>query len=126
MQFDSELNLKWLRDHPSHYLHMCWTRMHGSSSLFAQTSCEVTAAAIRAHLTPDEPDWVEEQEGVADVCQIVFNNSGEWSDIDHTGIKINDLFYESYFNKYPLRVMPWTEVNLQAYPCMVVLVPTVK
>jgi hypothetical protein len=50
-EWGPKLNLAWLGTHADHWLAQNWRVLHRRSTTYAETSCEVTAAMLRALLT---------------------------------------------------------------------------
>lgn len=106
-------NELWLLNHMDHYLSQTWIHVYHSSNIFANTSCEITAARIRNDSKyGDEWKLLDKECKFKDVQLIspIFQISiGEdWDHCDHILTIDHNRIIQAYFRHYEVKE---TELN---------------
>lgn len=112
-------NHQWLLNHPDDLLTASWRSIHGKSSRFTNTSCELTAAAIRSKCSSGD-DWniinkqmtFEEVRAVTPIFQISIG--GDWDSTEHILTIWGDNIVQSYYNQYETKMTPITPELISA------------
>jgi len=99
-------NLEWLEVDKDSYLYLTYTILHGSSKLFAVTSCEVTAAMIQWKYNCNCAKLLENvklQDVLKNHTIFTIPFGEDWSDTNHILTVINGHIVQSYYKHYSVK-----------------------
>ena len=114
-------NREWIQGlGANHWLASCWKTLHRQSSTFVETSCEVTAAAIRWKSglgdelkLVDDGYQFEDIEKESPYFQISIGE--DWSDCEHIVTILDGHLIQSYYQRYKVQSQPITDEIRQAF-----------
>lgn len=115
-----ELNYEWLTSPDGWSSHLCgYASLFGE--MFATTSCEVTAMALRKQFAPEVNvyDWKLLDEDVTpsfDTNVFQISIGLEWHEIDHIVTIVHDKILDSWFKQYKLRAIDCDRTKLFLSP----------